>query len=704
MIMADMATIADALKESKIKFSILGTEYRIAVESFHAAEKISATFNINLRLISEDQIKAADVVEKPGLLTVVGQTGDRYFHGVISQFMLSGKNGRFYLYQAKLVPSIWFMMLNQDCRIFQEMSVVEIVRELLKDNDIPSDRYEFRLKESYEKRRHCVQYRETDLIFISRLLEEEGIFYFFEHSKDKHLLVFADSTVAYKPIDGEPKVKFNSGGGLVAEEESVSELSMTRSVRPGKIAQAAYNFKKPSLDLTVQRQGKTYDKYEIYDYPCNYGYTEGGQRLAQIRLEEQKTFEERAQGFSNCPRLIPGFMFDLSGHDFSELDKKYVPVIVEHTGSQFHVLGEKSGIGGDFSYSNEFTAIPATVTLRPGRAIDKPIIQGLQSATVVGPKGEEIYTDEWGRVKVQFHWDRLGKNDEKSSCWLRTAQAWGGGGWGAQFIPRVGDEVLVDFMEGDPDWPIIVGSVYNEANQPLYDLKNNKTQSGIKTRSYPDGPGFNELRFEDKKGEEHVYLQGEKDWNILIKNDKGQNVGHDETLSVANNRTKTVGANQSETIGANKEIQVGANHTETIGSNMSLSVGSNASVAVGGTKTESVALASAENVGGAKAVTVGGALAFSVAGAMNTAVGLVQAEEVGLIKKTMVGKSYDITAGDSIKITCGRASIQLDKDGSIAINGTWLSINGSSQVAIAGEDVEIAASYHIQINGDTDIN
>jgi len=702
--MADMATIADALKESKIKFSILGTEYQIAVERFHAGEKVSAPFDVSLSLISEDQIKAADVVEKLGLLTVVGDTGDRYFHGVLSQFMLSGKNGRFYLYQATLVPSIWFMMLNQDCRIFQEMSVIEIVRELLKDNDIPSDRYEFRLKESYEKRRHCVQYRETDLIFISRLLEEEGIFYFFEHSKDKHLLVFADSTIAYKPIDGEPKVKFNAGGGLVAEEESISELAMTRSVRPGKIAQAAYNFKKPSLDLTVQKQGKTHDKYEIYDYPCNYGYTESGQRLAQIRLEEQKTFEEMAQGGSNCPRLIPGFMFDLSGHDFSELDKQYVAVIVEHNGSQFHVLGEKSGIGGDFSYSNEFTAIPAAVTLRPGRAIEKPIIQGLQTATVVGPKGEEIYTDEWGRVKVQFHWDRLGQDDDKSSCWLRTAQAWGGGGWGAQFIPRVGDEVLVDFMEGDPDWPIIVGSVYNEANQPLYDLKNNKTQSGIKTRSYPDGPGFNELRFEDKKGEEHVYLQGEKDWNILIKNDKGQNVGHDETLSVANNRTKTVGVNQSETIGANKEIQVGANHTETIGSNMSLSVGSNASVTVGGTKTESVALASAENVGGAKAVTVGGALAFTVAGAMNTAVGLVQAEEVGLIKKTMVGKSYDITAGDSIKITCGRASIQLDKDGSIAINGTWLSINGSSQVAIAGEDVEIAASYHIQINGDTDIN
>ena len=245
---------------------------------------------------------------------------------------------------------------------------------------------------------------------------------------------------------------------------------------------------------------------------------------------------------------------------------------VSHSGQQPQALEEQAGSGAGANYSNTFLAIPSTVTYRPLKTIEKPYVRGLQTATVVGRKGEEIHTDEWGRVAVQFHWDRLGKNDENSSCWIRVGQMWGGVGWGAQFIPRVGDEVLVDFMEGDPDWPIIVGSVYNEANQPIYDLKNNKTQSGIKTRSYPDGPGFNELRFEDKKGEEHVYLQGEKDWNILIKNDKGQNVGHDETLSVANNRTKTVGANQRETIGANKEIQVGANHTETIGANMSLTV------------------------------------------------------------------------------------------------------------------------------------
>jgi type VI secretion system secreted protein VgrG len=673
---------------------------------FQAFERISEPYVLNVDLASSSEIPIDQAIQKEALLTISGAEADRYFHGIVRKFEHTGKSGLKYLYNAAIVPFLQLLSLEKDCRIFQNKKVQDIVVQIFQESGIPADRYEFRLKNKDHMRKFCVQYRESDMDFVCRLLQEEGIFYFFEHSKDKHVMVFGDDTINYKPIEGNQEVSLKPASGLNPEKESISYIDFSRRLRPGTYTHTNYNFKKPSVDLETKEKGEDekLQKFEIYDYPGLYGKDDRGNRLAKVRLEEGKALAEQASGDSTCPRLAAGFTFKLGGHDFKTFNREYLLVAVEHLGQQPQTLEEQAGSGAGANYSNRFTAIPSTVTYRPLRTIEKPYVRGLQTATVVGPKGEEIYTDERGRVKVQFHWDRLGQDDDKSSCWLRTAQAWGGGGWGAQFIPHVGDEVLVDFMEGDPDWPIIVGSVYNEANQPIYDLKSNKTQSGIKTRSYPEGPGFNELRFEDKKGEEHIYLQGEKDWNILIKNDKGQNVGHDETLSVANNRTKTVGVNQSETIGANQEIQVGANHTETIGSNMSLSVGSNASVTVGGTKTESVALASAENVGGAKAVTVGGALAFTVAGAMNTAVGLVQAEEVGLIKKTMVGKSYDITAGDSIKITCGRASIQLDKDGSIAINGTWLSINGSSQVAIAGEDVEIAASYHIQINGDTDIN
>jgi type VI secretion system secreted protein VgrG len=668
------------------------------VVHFQAVERISEPYVLNVDLASNSEIPFDNVIQKDALLTISGAEADRYFHGVVRKFEHAGKSGEKHLYQAEIVPSLMLLSLEQDCRIFQNKDVQKIIADVFQEAGIPSDRYEFRLKNKDYKRKFCVQYRETDMDFICRLLQEEGIFYFFEHSKEKHVMVFGDDRITYKPVEGVQEVSFKPASGLNPEKESISYIDFSRRLRPGTYTHTNYNFKKPSQDLETNEKGKDeqLQKFEIYDYPGQYGQEDRGKRLAKIHLEGGKALEEQANGNSTCPRLVAGFTFKLEGHDFKAFNREYLLVGVSHSGQQPQALEEQAGSGAGANYSNIFLAIPSTGTYRPLRTIEKPYVRGMQTATVVGRKGEEIHTDEWGRVMVQFHWDRRGKSDENSSCWIRVGQMWGGVGWGAQFIPRVGDEVLVDFMEGDPDWPIIVGCVYNEANQPIYDTEKNKTQSGIKTRSYPDGPGFNELRFEDKKGEEHIYLQGEKDWNILIKNDKGQDIGHDETLSVASNRTKTVGVNQSETIGANKEIQVGANHTESIGSNMSLSVG--------GTKTETVTLASAENVGGAKAVTVGGVLAFTVAGAMNTAVGLAQAEEVGLIKKTMVGQSYDLTAGDSVKITCGKSMIQLDKDGTITISGVRLDITGSGPVNIAGNTLDMSGSDHVQITGDTDIN
>ena len=678
----------------------------IEVAYFQATERISEPFTVQIALAGTSRISYDAVIRKEALLTISEGKADRYFHGIVRKFEHAGRSGKKYLYQAEIVPSLALLSLEQDCRVFQNRDVQKIIAEIFGESGIPSDRYEFRLKNKDYLRKFCVQYRESDLDFISRLLQEEGIYYFFEHSKSRHLMVLADDRVHYKAIEGRPEVTFRPPSGLNPEMESVSYIDSSRRLRPGAYTHTSYNFKKPSVDLQTGEKTKdgALQKFEIYDYPGQYGQEDRGRRLARVHLEAAKALEEQAGGNSNCPRLAAGFTFRLEGHDFRDFNREYLLVGVTHSGQQPQTLEEQSGSGAGASYSNNFIAIPSAVTYRPLKSIQKPCVRGPQAATVVGPEGEEIHTDDWGRVKVQFHWDRLGKSDDKSSCWLRTAQAWGGGGWGAQFIPRVGDEVLVAFLEGDPDWPVIVGCLYNQDNQPLYDLRNNKTQSGIRTRSYPKGEGFNELRFEDKLGEEHIYLQGERDWNILVKNDKGQNVGHDETLSVGNNRTKTVEANQSETIGADKQIRVGANHTEAIGQNMSVNVGSNASVSVGGTKTEKVALASAETVGGAKALTVGGALAFTVAGAMNTAVGLAQAEEVGLVKKTMVGKSYDITAGDSFKITCGKSSIEMDKSGQITISGSWLYVQGTSQVTVFSEDVEITGTHHVQVTGDTDIN
>jgi len=705
--------------DARFLFQISGKKHETRVVEFNVIEGISTTYEVNLTLASESEITFDNVAGLEAVLTLgAGADGasgkstdaNRHFHGIINKFKRVGSNGDFHIYRTQVVPTLWLLSLERDCRTFQNKTVQEIVGQILKEGSVKSDRYRFVLNNTYPKREYCNQYRETDFNFVSRLLEEEGIFYFFEHGRDKHVLVFTDDAFHCVPIQGDASIPFGPSGGLNQDKESISAFNFSQRIRPGAFTHTSFNEERPSLDLLSKREGKIYKDLEVYDYTANYESPERGTAIAKIRLEEQKTLKMKAKGQSSCSRLIPGYKFKLTDHGYKDFEKEYLIAAVAHSGDQPQSLDAQAGGGG--GYENAFICLPGTVKFRPARITPKPVMTGLQTAIVVGPQGEEIYSEKYAQVKVQFHWDRLGKNDENSSCWIRVGQMWGGAGWGSQFVPRIGDEVLVDFLEGDPDQPIIVGCVYNEANQPIYDAKNNKTQSGIKTRSYPDGPGFNELRFEDKKGEEHVYLQGEKDWNILIKNDKGQNVGHDETLSVANNRTKTVGVNQSETIGANKEIRVGANHTESIGSNMNVSVGgaktetvgSSTSLSVGGTKTETVALASAENVGGAKALTVGGALAITVAGAMNTAVGLVQAEEVGLVKKTMVGKSYDITAGDSIKITCGKSMIEMAKDGQITIRGTWLYIEGSSQVSAISEDLELTGTHHVQINGDTDIN
>jgi type VI secretion system secreted protein VgrG len=306
--------------------------------------------------------------------------------------------------------------------------------------------------------------------------------------------------------------------------------------------------------LTTNQEAEIETDYEVYEYPGPYGETAKGDTMSQIRLEEIQALAKRGYGDSTCPRLQPGATFTLTDHPHNDFNAEYFVYTVTHGGEQPQILQEH-GSGGSANYSNSFTVIPSSVTYRPERSHDKPMVPGLLSAIVTGPKGEEIWPDKYGRVNVQFHFDREGKMDEKSSCWLRTVQFWNGTTWGGQFIPRIGDEVLVSFINGDMDYPVIIGSVPNEAKPPNYNLPSNKTQSGIKTRSTPGGgpDNYNELRFEDKKGSEEVYLQGEKDWNILIKNNKGQTIGGSSCTTVAGASSETA---KTITLTAETEIKL----------------------------------------------------------------------------------------------------------------------------------------------------
>ena len=600
-----------------------------------------------------------DVYKRQALLTIRGREQDRHIHGIVLRFdyyrtIGSGLKRR-HVYEARVVPFTQLLSLEQDCRIFQDKQVQEIVEDIFKDSKIPSDRYEFRLFNKEHLRRYCVQYRETDLAFINRILAEEGIYYFYEHTKDKHRMIFADDPVCYMPIAGDTTMTFKPASGLNPEKEVISRIDISRSLCSGSYTQTNYNFKMPSVPLETKAQSRDENvrKYEIYDYPGQYGETDRGRKLTKARMEGRSAMQEQAQGTGNCPRLLPGHTFKLAGHDFQSFNKEYMLVSVTHTVEQPQTMEEQAGSGGA-TYSNIFTAIPSNVPYHPDKPPQKPYIHGLQSATVVGPENEEIYVDEYGRVKVQFHWDRIGKKNEQSSCWLRCAQSWGGGGWGSMFIPRIGDEVLVSFMEGDPDWPIITGSAYNGLNTPLYDLPANKTRSTIKTRSYPNSHGYNELRFDDRAGHEEVFIHGEKDWNILIKNDKGQFVGHDETLSVANDRTKTVGENQTESIGVDKAITVGQNHTESIEVNMTRNVGMN--------KFDTTAINSAETVGAAKELSIGGLYQISVGGVMNETVIGAKAEEVGAAKALVVANDMtEYVMGDRKTTTEGNLTRKVGK-------------------------------------------
>lgn len=703
-----MATFSQA-NAPRFTFKVGATE--LMVIDFNLREQISAPFETVLNLCSEDEIKFEDVIGKTALLTLESVDADRYVHGIVGKFVLTGMNGRFYLYQAHVYPQVWLLSLEQDCRIFQQKSVPDIVKDVMEQSGITGDLFDFRLQGNYASREYCVQYRETDLNFISRLLEEEGIFYFFEHSSEKHLMVFGDGVVNYQPITGEAQVIFNPGSAMVAEEEAVVTFHLARQIRTGKYTLRDFNFEKPALDLTADNTDQENKKLEVYDYPGEYSVPEDGKRLAQVRLQQAVMYKDKAEGSSVVPRLTPGFTFKLSSHAMESFNQEYLLVAVSHRGAQPQVLAERTASDNGTSYENELLAVPSSVTIRPEKLSVKPIIEGVQTAIVTGPSGEEIYTDKHGRIKVQFHWDRLGRKDDKSSCWIRVSQGWAGAGWGAIFIPRIDQEVIVDFIEGDPDRPIITGRVYHGTNTPPYSLPGDKTKSTIMSDSSMGGGGSNEIRFEDKKGSEEVYLHGQKDWTIAIVNDKNQTIGHDETMSVSNNRTKNVGVDQSETIGSNKTIVVGSNHTETVGANMSLTVGSN--------KSETVAAASAETVGAAKALSIGAGYQISVGAAMNETVGAAKSEQVGAAKSVIVGdtlsfsvgkdvsesiggkhsaevsKAYNlkaktvlVTADDEIVLKTGSAQITLKKNGDITIKGKNITAKGSGNVTIKGSKIK----------------
>jgi type VI secretion system secreted protein VgrG len=666
----------------------------LLLTAFEGEEALSRPFSYRLEMLSANpNIAAKDIVGK-SVTWMVRRTNrePRYFNGIVCRFAAGGTQIRgLRYYRAEVVPWLWFLGRTADCRIFQEKAAPNIIEQIFKDLGYTA--YELSLKSTYVKREYCVQYRETDLNFVSRLMEQEGIFYYFRHENGKHTLVLADQKTAFKDCP-EKEVEGSVGSHSTGQ---VTGWEHQYEFRPGKWAQTDYNFETPSTSLMSTTKSVVslpgVEKFEIYDYPGLYLKKPDGDTLTKIRMEEEETAYEVVKGASTCSTFTPGGKFKLKSFtSTAEAGKSYVITSIQHSAreSSYSPTELKSQ-----DYSNTFDCIPDSVAFRPARCTAKPVVQGPQTAVVVGPQGEEIYVDKYGRVKVQFFWDREGKKNENSSCWMRVAQGWAGKNWGMMFIPRIGHEVVVDFLEGDPDRPLITGCVYNAEQMPPYDLPANQTRSVIKSRSSKGGstPNFNELRFEDKKDSEEVYFHAEKDFNRVVENNDTLKVGFekkdkgDQTIDIFNNQKITIGAGKSQAADGSQTIDIFNNQQLTVGSGKAQASGGSQTLSIYKDRTSTI-----ETGNDTHTIKMG-----------NRSVQIDMGNDSLTIKmgnqttKLNLGKS-ETEAMQSIELKVGQSSVKVDQMG-VTIKGLMIHIEGQIQTQVKALMTQVTADAMLQMKG-----
>ncbi|RWP10895.1 MAG: type VI secretion system tip protein VgrG [Mesorhizobium sp.] len=651
-----------------------------------------------------------------GAVSIEGESDPkRWFSGLVSEFRLTRIEDRLAYYEAVIRPWLWFLGNTTDCRIFQNMSVIEIVEEVF--SKYSTAKFEKRLQGSYPPREYCVQYDETDLDFVQRLLEHEGILYFFEHDEGKHTLVLADAMNKLKPAPGYEKVPYHfEGQGSRRDVEYITEWIPGSSVRPGAYVHTDYDFEKPGADLMAKSAQPFSHKLaagENYRQPGAHLDVGRGDSLAAIRREEIQAVHQRIAAVGTVRGLYSGCTFKLDGFPREDQNQEYLVVSAE-----YRLFDPGYRAFADVESEN-FKVIlgvaPTALAYRPPRVTTRPIMRGPQTATVVGPSGEEIFTDKYARVKVQFHWDRLGKKDQNSSCFVRVSQTWAGSGWGFIQIPRIGQEVIVDFIEGDPDLPIITGRVYNASQMPPYGLPGSATQSGWKSDSSKGGGGYNELMFEDKAGSELVNFQAQKDHNLLIKNDRTKLVQHDQSDRIDHDAKHSVGHNLDEDVGNNKTVKVGVdqttdignNDTETVGVNRSLTVGSNETINIGANSTETIGANHTQTVALVQTVTVGAARVDSVGASETRSVGGPQTNTIGATRSVSVGISQTHSVGTSDTWTIGAdQSISIGAGQTVAIAASQATDVGASRSAsvAANDSTRVGGAHSLSVAKDSGIS
>lgn len=674
----------------------LGKDF-LLLNKLSAEEEISKLFSFEVELLHEEADSDGYEPTEVNVNALLGQNVSikakqregttRYFSGIVNRFSQGIRHRRFTFYRATIVPKIWTLTQIKQSRIFQHKSVPDILKEVFKGFEVI-----YEIQGDFKPRNYCVQYRESDFDFASRLMEEEGIFYFFEHSDGSHKMIVANTPQSHRDCPSKSEIKYF----LKPEEENFPTL-ITRwrtdyVLQTGKVTFWDHHFQLTTNKLDAQQPSRFNiggnQNLESYDYQGGYSrkYDDidrtGGERsdLTNVFPDKQKTAEnamqsldakhKTADGSGNCCSMTAGYRFNLTKHPSAGVNGQYIITSIRHQAEQNPEYVSDEEV--EEPYVNDFKCLShgaGAPPYRPTRKTEKPVVRGSQTAMVVGPAGEEIFTDKYGRVKVQFHWDRQGKNDADSSCWVRVGTLWAGKQWGVIHIPRIGQEVIIDFIEGDPDQPIIVGSVYNPETMPPYDLPDNKTQSGVKSRSSKNGTpaNFNEFRFEDKKGSEEVYLHAEKDWTIMVENDKNQIVGHDETHHVKHDRTKTVDNDEKSTIIHNRTEEVGSGSDKE-------------KITIKGFREEIVE----KN----ESITIKEDRNRDVIGEHKTSVGKNETNSVTKDRKDNVGGSYTLSVTNEITESAKKVTISAGVE--LVLNGPGGQIKiGADGVTITGVLVKI---------------
>ncbi|MES2717009.1 MAG: type VI secretion system tip protein TssI/VgrG [Pseudomonadota bacterium] len=641
--------------------------------SLSATEELGRLFSFDVLAVSLDKdIAATDLLGSKATVTIELQDGqERHFNGVVCGFAAEGVHARsHYRYRLLLRPWLWLATRRADTRIFQHLSVVDILKKVFEPF---TPDFDLQLSGSYPPREYCVQYRETDFNFVSRLMEQEGIYYHFSHGEGRHTMVLVDSPGAHQPCPVQADYLYRSTVDRLVDFEPITEWSATRQVHTGKVVLTDYDFIKPATSLLVDHPSDRPDavaKLEVYDYPGDYLVKGEGQRYARLRQQEYDAEVARVHGAGPVRALATGHRFKLKEHPQPSQNKEYL--VVSST-IEARLGGYESG-APEQSFHNRFTAMDSKTTYRSRCTTPRPVVSGLDTAMVVGPPGEEIYTDAHGRIKLHFHWDRLGQRNENDTCWVRVSQPWAGKAWGAVSIPRIGQEVVVDYLEGDPDRPMVVGSVYNGEQTPPFALPGQKMVSGSKSKTYK-GAGHNEMSADDTAGKEKIVIHAQYDMTTtvlhdqsnLVKNNRSTTINVDDTLTVDAKRTVHVKDKLTETVDNRQETTIHAGYKQTITEGAERDITGALKETLTGDWTNTINGNHTEKVTSKQAYTVEGTRDVQVTGASSHS-------SDASIKLVVAGSAIEITP-TGITLTMGASTIKIDASG-VAITAPKISLNG----------------------------